>query len=240
MKDDPIRTAEYYDRAATAYDAQVDGRESNRSVRRALRERVAAVTSPGGTVLDFGCGTGIDAEWYAARGITVVAYDISSGMVDQLRIRCAHEIAVHRIIPVVGDLDALAQSLESVPRPETVAANFAVLNHFADLHAIITRLADFVVSDGSIVASLLSPFHGPDIRRRWWWTGAARAMGTGAITVHGDVSTHRFLPRTIRRAGRPRLELLELSGAPETDSGSVHARRLLGAQFWLAVWKRCR
>src|SRR6185312_12989327 len=106
MKDDPDRTAAYYDRVATAYDAQLDGRDSDRAARNALRERVARVTSRGGAVLDFGCGTGMDAGWYAARGFSVVAYDISSGMVDRLQARCAREISRGAIMPVIGDSEA--------------------------------------------------------------------------------------------------------------------------------------
>src|SRR6188508_1226527 len=87
------RTGEHYDRIAGQYDDQVDGIPLNRAMREAFRQRVAVLVQPGGTILDFGCGTGIDAAWYAARGYRVIAYDISPAMVDVLRARCEDDIA---------------------------------------------------------------------------------------------------------------------------------------------------
>jgi ubiquinone/menaquinone biosynthesis C-methylase UbiE len=54
---------------------------------------VSALVGTGGTILDFGCGTGTDAAWYAERGHRVVAYDVSSGMVEVLREQLAEAIA---------------------------------------------------------------------------------------------------------------------------------------------------
>ena len=39
----------------------------------------------GSTLLDFGCGTGIDALEYAQKGYRVLAYDNSPGMVGGIR-----------------------------------------------------------------------------------------------------------------------------------------------------------
>lgn len=243
MHDAETQTAAYYDRTAAVYDGQVDGIAVNRAVRNAFRQRVAAATPPGGTLLDFGCGTGTDAAWYAAHRYRVIAYDLSAGMVRELRGRCAAAIAEGTVTPLAGGWDVLADHLRTVPPVDAVAANFAVLNHFADPGDALRRIAPYLAPNGSVVASVLNPFYRQDIVRRWWWAAALRAPGRGAITLDGAVTTHRFLPGTLRRAAAPDFQLAELR-AIENDEGTgvlrpIRPRTLLRAQFWLAAWQRC-
>jgi ubiquinone/menaquinone biosynthesis C-methylase UbiE len=244
MMDAEEQTASYYDQTAGAYDHQVDGVGSNRAIRTAFRNRVASATQPGRTILDFGCGTGIDADWYSGRAYRVIAYDISVGMVDQLNRQCAPAIAAGAVTPVAGGWDALARQLQTSGPVSTVAANFAVLNHFGDLDAALRRFAPYLAPQGAVVASVLSPFYWRDVITRWWWDAAIEAAGRGAITVTGAVTTHRFLPGTIRHAGRREFELTELLGFEDHAKATVLRPigwwTVLRTQFWLAVWrKRC-
>jgi SAM-dependent methyltransferase len=209
------RTVAYYDQTAALYDEQVDGVPTNRAAREAFRDHVSMLAERGGLVLDFGCGTGIDATWYAARGHRVMAYDISSGMMELLRRRCAREIAEGRIIPVTGNDEGLASALERVQPVSVIAANFAVLNHVRDLAPLLRLLSSSLRPGGSLVASLLNPWYGGDMRQRWWWRGLLRSLRTGAITMHGDVTTHRHFPRTVQRAAWPHLDLVELARGDE-------------------------
>jgi SAM-dependent methyltransferase len=210
------RTVAHYDQTAALYDEHVDGIPSNRAVREAFRTRVSMLAGRDGLILDFGCGTGIDAAWYAARGHRVVAYDVSSGMMDLLRRRCEREIAEGRIIPITGNGKTLESALRHLGPVSTIAANFGVLNHVRDLGPLLRLLASSLKPGGSLVASLLSPWYASDMRQRWWWRGLVRSMRTGAITMHGDVTTHRHFPRTVRRAARPHLTLIELARGDET------------------------
>jgi SAM-dependent methyltransferase len=208
---DERRTAAYYDHIAPSYDAQVDGDAHNRVMRDAFRTRVSTLGRMGGTILDFGCGTGMDAAWYAARGHRVVAYDVSSGMVDALRARCPDDVAHGRIVPVAGTLGDLEPVIARHGPAAVVAANFAVLNHFADLGPILRFLASHLRADGVIVASLLNPVREGDMRQVWWWKGLLTSLRSGAITFRGDVTTHRHFVRTVGRAAAPRLTIAEVA-----------------------------
>jgi len=79
-------TARFYDAVAADYDALVDGRIDNVEMRLSFCERVVSVAGPGWVILDFGCGTGTDAAWYAAHGHRVMAYDVSPGSL----VHCPH------------------------------------------------------------------------------------------------------------------------------------------------------
>jgi SAM-dependent methyltransferase len=204
------RTATYYDRTAATYDSQVDGLPLNRELRDAFRHHVARLAGPEGTILDFGCGTGTDAAWYAERGHRVLAYDISIGMTDILRARCEQEIEHGQIVPIAGSIVDLEGALQDCPPLSAIGANFAVLNHIEDLAPLFRLLGSHLRPGGSLVASLLNPWYRGDVRQRWWWRALPRSVWTGAITVRGEVTTHRHFVRSIRRAARPYLDLVAL------------------------------
>jgi len=242
IADVDARTVSYYDRTAVAYDDQVDGVAVNRTIRAAFRRRVLAATPSDDTILDLGCGTGIDAAWYAEQGYRVIAYDVSAGMMDRLRSRCASAIDAGTVTPVVGASDVLARQLESSGPVGTVAANFAVLNHVADLDGALRQLAPHVTPGGTVLASLLSPCHWRDMAGRWWWNAAIGTAWHGAITARGAVTTHRFLPGVLRRAAVPEFELAELLGLEHCADGRamrpIRAWNAFRTPFWLAIWRK--
>ncbi|MEI9974798.1 MAG: methyltransferase domain-containing protein [Ignavibacteriota bacterium] len=91
-------------------------------VRQAFQDLVRRYTKASGLVLDFGCGTGLDALEYARAGYRVLAYDNSPGMVSQLRLRCQAEISAGNVVPSSMDYPAFLQLLPELPRPDTITA----------------------------------------------------------------------------------------------------------------------
>ena len=227
VRDDLSATASFYDATAARYDAEVDGPAANALLRDAFRRRVSATAGAGTTLLDFGCGTGTDAAWYAAHGHRIIAYDLSHGMVAVLRERCATEIAKDCIRPIAGDLELLVEELERAAPVATIAANFAVLNHVRDLRPLFGALAPYLVRDGVIVAIVLNPFYWRDMTHGWWWRGMPRSLWTGAIKVSGQVTTYRHYLRTVRRMASPHFELVEQKGASSVVNARSPARESL-------------
>jgi SAM-dependent methyltransferase len=238
---DLLRTSAYYDRTASTYDDQVDGLALNRAMREAFCARVSALAGPSGRVLDFGCGTGTDAAWYAARGHSVIAYDISAGMVDMLRVRCADAIAQGRIAPVVGTLGELEQELQHRPPLDAIAANFAVLNHVQNLQLLLARLASHLRPGGVVVASLLNPLYKGPMRWRGWCRLQVMSQWSGAITLRGDVTTYRPYMRTLRRMAKPHFALVEVGHIDERGEWSKRPARwrdTVQEQFRFVVLQR--
>ena len=85
--------AAYFDSLAPRYDELLNKAPIDRWTRRAFQTLVAETIPAGRLLLDFGCGTGLDALWYTHQGYRVLAYDISDGMLQQLHRRCGAEIA---------------------------------------------------------------------------------------------------------------------------------------------------
>jgi SAM-dependent methyltransferase len=214
-------TAGYYDRIAVDYDGQVDGLASNRATRAAFCTRVSELAGASSTILDFGCGTGTDAAWYAAKGHHVVAYDVSAGMVDVLRRRCATEIAAGSVTPIVGDLGRLDHALQPITGVDAVAANFAALNHVADLEPVFAVLASHLRPGGVLVANLLNPLQRTDVRHRWWFKRMWINLWRGTVVVGGAVVTYRHQVRTLRRMARRWFTIEEIGHADEAGRWSI-------------------
>jgi ubiquinone/menaquinone biosynthesis C-methylase UbiE len=77
------QNAAVHNELAADYDARLSGNPHNALARRAFVELVARHVPTGSTLLDFGCGTGLDALDHAHSGYRVLAYDNSPGMLVQ-------------------------------------------------------------------------------------------------------------------------------------------------------------
>ena len=181
--EDARRTSEHYQRIAADYDRQVDGEERNRATREAFRTHVSALAGRGGAILDFGCGTGIDAAWYAERGHRWWRTIRPAAMLALLRARAADAISRGEIVVVEGPFDALWTALAEREPLDAIAANFAVLNHVRDLRPLLQRLAGHLRPGGTLSASLLNALQRGAIRTRWWPREALRSLATGSIAT---------------------------------------------------------
>jgi SAM-dependent methyltransferase len=177
---------------------------SARNIRaRARFQRLAsAVLAPGGTVLDFGAGTGIDALLYADRGHRVQVYEPDPSMLGYLRNHCAAGIEAGRI-----------SEADMVPRIalDAVTANFAVLNLIDDRVALFKRLHGLLKPGGTILLSVLNPYFAGDMKYPWWRHNLGRLLTRGRYSVHGPHGgVHRMTPRTIAREAHPGFRLVKV------------------------------
>ena len=162
--------------------------------------------APGATLLDFGCGTGLDALAYSRRGYRVLAYDNSPGMITQLRHRCQAEIAAGSIAPYSMSYPAFLENLARWPVPDAVTANFAVLNSLSDLHPFLEAIGGHLARGGCFFASLLNPLHWSKIRTAGWWRDVVRAPHGPRLHATAPYATYlHFIPETLRTARHFRL-----------------------------------
>jgi SAM-dependent methyltransferase len=87
----------YWDTAADTYHRDFSGTLTGQANRRAVWRSLERAFKPGHRVLELNCGTGIDAVHLAARGIRVLACDISPRMVELARRLASDANVSHRV-----------------------------------------------------------------------------------------------------------------------------------------------
>ena len=169
------------------YVTAITARQSDLRARAAFREVAMRLVPPGGTVLDFGAGAGLDARYFAERGLRVLAYDNDSRMCAYLTRYCQDYIARGRIELEAGSYqDFLADGHNGDrPRVDLVAANFAPLNLIADLPTLFARFHARTVPGGVVAASVLNPYYIGDAKFGWWWRNLPRLWRSGRYTLQG-------------------------------------------------------
>lgn len=198
------RSASFYDGIASSYDREVARDPGYWWTRAAFRQFVADEVPVGSTLLDFGCGTGLDAAWYAKRGYQVAVYDNSAGMLAQLRTRCAEEISSGTVVLIEMSYEDFLSGADASPAVDAVVANFAVLNQIQKPSHLFYALEKRLRTGGRVIVSVLNPFYWQDVQRRIWWKHYWESRGLGLIRSRGaDVDTFRHFISKMKRAVRP-------------------------------------
>lgn len=206
------RSREFYDRIADGYDREIDTPQI-RELRACFWERAESLMPAGARLLDFGAGSGRDAEHFAARGHTVVAYDNSPGMLAVMERRCAAQVAQGSIVPVAGDLERVAGVLEALGPFDGVVSNLAVFSMVANLDPVFRLLGRIVRPGGRMLISIQNPWCREDLGTRRFWRALAGLPAHGVMRYASNELGHtqRYLPLQLRRAARP--EFGALAGA---------------------------
>lgn len=189
----------FYDGAAATYDRLMADTAARRMRRRFLRS-VVDLVRPTGPLLDFGCGTGVDARYYSSCGYRVAAIDTSEAMLAVLRRRCAGAIRAGRVLVSSGDLSDNLTPLQSFGPFQCVTANFAVFNHIDEPESVLASLSTLLVPGGMVVLSLLNPWYWRDMRQPWWWRSQWHSRGRPGLVV--DLGTNRTVRHNPARIGR--------------------------------------
>lgn len=195
------RNAAFHDRFAPEYEARLSRNPTNTLNRIAFQELVSHCVLPGATILDFGCGTGQDAQEYVRRGYRVLAYDNSAGMVAQLRVRCATEIAAGSIRPFTMNYPAFLEQLRRGLPFDAATSDFAVFNSIRDLAPVFAAIRENLAPGGCFLISLLNPFHWSKIRTAGWWRDLLRAPRGPRLGNREPYETYlHFVPQSLRAA----------------------------------------
>ena len=166
------------------YARAITANESDRRYRQAFQRLALSLVPSGGQVLDFGSGPGIDARFYAEHGLRVLAFDVDARMNAHCAEHCRDLIASGAVtLQRAQYREFLAAGTRG--SAVLVTANFAPLNLVSDLRELFARFAALTVSDGAVLASVLSPYFAGDLRYGWWWRNAGRLLRDGRYAVPG-------------------------------------------------------
>ncbi|MFN6119379.1 MAG: class I SAM-dependent methyltransferase [Actinomycetes bacterium] len=199
-------TAAAFDGVASTYDGPQGNNVLIQRMRDIVHARIDALVTPRSTVLDIGCGTGLDAQHYAERGHRVIATDWSPAMVAR-----AAERAATTGLPIdarrggAHELDRLDVERGSI---DLAWSNFGPLNCVPDLGATAAALARHVRPGGHVVASVIGRWCPWEVvhyaRRRRWQRVAVRFLRrpTPVGMAGGTIWTRYHTPGEFTREWR--------------------------------------
>jgi len=198
---DYARSVASHDSLASEYDQLITRNAQDLLARRAFRELVTRHVSPGSTLLDFGCGTGLDALYYAQQGYRVLAYDNSPGMIARLKQGATAEIADGTITTFSMEYPAFLKEIAGWPRFSAVAANFAVMNLIRAPQTLFETLAAELQPPGWLILCILNAIHWSKIKERGWWRDALKSPAGPRQYISQPYSTYlHFESRLLRYA----------------------------------------
>ncbi len=171
-------------------------------LRAAVWRRIETHTRPGGSALDLGCGTGVDALRLADAGMKVVAVDASEQMVEITREKCRHLADAVRV--ELGDFG----QLDTVPGCDgpfdLVLSDFGALNCVEDLDAVLVSIVKRLSAGGVVVAAIM----GRVVPWEWLWMvgsgrpkEALRRFRSGGVEWRG-LRIRYYTSGAVRRAAR--------------------------------------
>jgi SAM-dependent methyltransferase len=231
--------------AGAEYVRLINAQEADRRTRGAFRDLVLKIAPPGARLFDFGAGPGIDARFFAERGFGVDAYDIDPVMREYFVDHCRDFIDSGRVTLENGSYREFLNPRGAHPhrRADLVISNFAPLNLVDDLHELFGTFAALTGAQGKVLASVLNPCFGGELRTRWWWRRVPRLWRDGQLFLPGPQAPHyRRLLAYFRTASAPEFRLsCVYRSLPSPDGAHLNGIELAGGATlaWLHLL-RCR
>jgi ubiquinone/menaquinone biosynthesis C-methylase UbiE len=144
---------ESFDAVAEEYDRLFTNSFIGKAQRQSVWRELDCSFQPGQRVLEINCGTGVDAQHLAARGIHVVACDASPAMIEVARRRLNAPASQNLIDFRILAIEQIDQ-LESDGPYEGVFSNFAGLNCVENLPSFAQTLARMIRPGGKAILCL--------------------------------------------------------------------------------------
>lgn len=143
-----------FDSLAEQYDDSFTRSTIAQYLRGIVQARLERHFMSGMQVLELGCGTGEDALWLANRGVSVIATDVSEGMLAATRTKCQHQplIQIERL-----DLRALPAPHPSDALLDGIFSNFGPVNCLQEWDTLAAWSAQRVNTGGIVALGVMSP-----------------------------------------------------------------------------------
>jgi SAM-dependent methyltransferase len=197
-------SAAAFDHLASRYDELWTHAPVGRLQRLAVWRQAASRFRPGDRILDLGCGTGEDAAYLGAAGMSVTAIDISPEMVRIARMR-----GIHAEVLAMEEIDS------SAARFDGALSNFGALNCVRDLDFVSRKLGNLIRPGGYALLCFMGSFCLWETawylirvqRRRAWrrWRGEDGSASLGLTIFYPTVAR-------MRRAFAPQFDLVGIAG----------------------------
>jgi ubiquinone/menaquinone biosynthesis C-methylase UbiE len=123
--------------------------------RQRVRTHIEKYLQPGSRLLELNCGTGEDALYFAGKGFSIHATDISQGMLDKLEEK-KHALS-QDITTQICSFNHLEQLHDKGPF-DHIFSNFGGLNCTPDLDKVLASLDPLLKPGGAVTLVIISKF----------------------------------------------------------------------------------
>lgn len=173
--------------------------------RNIIRAHVQQFILPGEHMLELNCGTGLDAVFFAGRGLKIHATDNASGMLEQLQQKIATKGLENAITFERCSFNQLDLKKNPVAQFDHVFSDYGGLNCAEDIASVITQLDRYLKPGGMAHLVLIAPLC------PWEWATvfkgkfrfAFRRLTKKGLRSHLEghyFDTYYYSPRSIRKA----------------------------------------
>lgn len=210
-------TRDAFDSVAPDYDGERGNNGAIQDMRAEMWRWLDAIFTPGGRLLDLGCGTGLDAVRMARLGYTVTASDWSAQMVRRTAERSRDAQLGGRVLPVNVGAHEL-QRIAEIGAYDGVYSNLGALNCVPDLGEVARPCARLLKPGGSLVFTVIGRICPWEIahyllRGSWARVKVRYARGQAPVRMNQrTVWTRYYTPREFYRPFSPLFSLAHYRG----------------------------
>ncbi len=157
VNDNEQSAATAFSRQSVLFDNLYSGNAIIQYKRERVRKHVAQYLSPGSSILELNSGTGEDAIWFAERGHTVHATDISAGMQERLIAKATALNLQEKISTEIISFTNL-EHLKERKEYDLIFSNFAGLNCTGELDKVLDSFSALLKPKGIVLLVILPKF----------------------------------------------------------------------------------
>jgi ubiquinone/menaquinone biosynthesis C-methylase UbiE len=210
-------TQDAFDSVAADYDGARGNNDLIQEMRGEMWRWLDAIFSPGGRLVDLGCGTGLDAVHLAQLGYRVTATDWSPMMVQRTSDRAVAQGMADRVRAInVGahELDRL----DETSAYDGAYSNLGPLNCVPDLSNVSRECARLLKPGGKLVFTVIGrycPWELVHYLRRGRWSRATLRFARDVVPVgmnNHTIWTRYYAPREFYEAFKPEFTLEHYRG----------------------------
>jgi len=152
-----LKASEAFTRQSKVFDRLYGSNTTIQYKRQRVREHILKYVKTEDCMLELNCGTGEDAIFFARRGFTIHATDISSGMLNELKNKIDNHLLNDKISVEKISFTELEQ-LQARQSFDYVYSNFGGLNCTAQLESVLHSLNKVVKPGGVVTLVIISKF----------------------------------------------------------------------------------
>lgn len=152
-----LKAAEGFTKQSTVFDELYNGDTIIQYKRQRVREHILSYAKKNCSMLELNCGTGEDAIYFAQKGFSVRATDISQGMLEVLRQKVERS-GLNEQITIEQCSFIELEKLQAGQAFDYVYSNFGGLNCTGELGKVLDSLNTIVNPGGVITLVIISKF----------------------------------------------------------------------------------